>query len=482
MMLMLYVSYSDTLQVSDTEHGNGKLLPLSIFEHEHGPAIIRAESNGVNSFATSSVWASYHVRIMADQQSWPTRAARIAKTMVVGCGSHNDNVPPATAAAAHDPDVTDDISTLSVSSLCDGIGAFSHALLALSGVQNFRFQRRNTYEIDARLQRIQNHLDNIAWDSSPAKCGQHDGDILSVCGDEIKATDALVASPPCPPLSQLGKREVHEDKRIKVFTKVLQIIIAMSSRNLSFFVIENVEGMAWAKKAAKSESTSSTGDGTTSSTPYLETVLQTLRNGLPRWSLGVWEAQTRSFLPHSRTRIFVYGMRPELAELCSYGYGKLSLRSLMIPDNPPCIVKFLQRRSLFECQREFDRLTSKMAANVLEYSSKIASLELDNRTSANDGDEAMPVVTYWVADISRKLESAWNCKLTRDSLPCLTTQNHYLWIFRSPPDLGCCYVPVPRQVTIQERAAVCGFHDSDLMGLPTWLKVHTLGNTIPVPC
>ena len=90
---------------------------------------------------------------------------------------------------------------------------------------------------------------------------------------------------------------MQADTRTRVFQQIVAHIIEQSGRKLSFFVIENVEGL---KKRWRGQDM-----------PYLRKIMYQLENGLVgRWEIAHRVVNTSSFgLPQHRRRIYIVGIR-----------------------------------------------------------------------------------------------------------------------------------------------------------------------------
>lgn len=102
----------------------------------------------------------------------------------------------------------------------------------------------NIYETEAKLQPALMRLHRaLGTDIKQLHVGKAMGDI---CGDGrlLQPSEGLIAGPPCPPWSALGKKRGNSDPRAAVFWQVLEDIrLLAQAGTLKFFVVENVVGI-----------------------------------------------------------------------------------------------------------------------------------------------------------------------------------------------------------------------------------------------
>ena len=138
------------------------------------------------------------------------------------------------------------------------------------------------------------------------------GDILNTPMSDFPDANVLVAGPPCPPWSALGKRAIHEDARAHPFDQVINIMVELNNRRrachghldgdgqlgdrLLFFVLENVTGIAFKQNAGASE---------------LDRVCASMKQRLGAdWMVRPMELNALHYgLPQSRPRIYIVGRK-----------------------------------------------------------------------------------------------------------------------------------------------------------------------------
>ena len=73
--------------------------------------------------------------------------------------------------------------------------------------------------------------------------GPYVGDICAVDYSNWECVDAIIAGPPCPPVSRIGLRFANEDPRQRVWDRCVDIIIDQGRKGAYFFVLEMVLGV-----------------------------------------------------------------------------------------------------------------------------------------------------------------------------------------------------------------------------------------------
>lgn len=129
---------------------------------------------------------------------------------------------------------------LRVSLPCAGIDGPSRAM-AEGG---WHIQAKNMYDTGAKLEPALRRLHRaLGTDLEQVHVGKFMGDICG-SGRVIQPSEGLIAGPPCPPWSILGKRQGSNDPRAAVFRQVLQDIRSLADEgSLQFFVVEDVVGI-----------------------------------------------------------------------------------------------------------------------------------------------------------------------------------------------------------------------------------------------
>lgn len=112
----------------------------------------------------------------------------------------------------------------------------------------------------------------------------------------------LIAGPPCPPFSKMGRQDAFEDPRASVFWRCVDIVIHQAKTgSLLLFVLENVDGLRHCPKGA-------------SHSPC-DTIMKELREGLTAsWSVSVIPLNSLDYgLPQRRPRTYIVGHRKSVA-------------------------------------------------------------------------------------------------------------------------------------------------------------------------
>ena len=169
--------------------------------------------------------------------------------------------------------------------LCGGTGAAYIALSKLLPAGTL--QLAGHWDTDDELA---HWLQTIHSDCSWIYLGTTAGDILAIDVEQFPQAHIIVAGPPCPPWSKLGRRESFDDKRSAVLWRVIDIVIYQANTgSLGCFVVENVESLTHRNKDAGGMAP-------------VDIILQGLNDGLPSgWSVatavlqfyGFWCAPTQ---------------------------------------------------------------------------------------------------------------------------------------------------------------------------------------------
>lgn len=125
--------------------------------------------------------------------------------------------------------------------------------------------------------------------------GPVDGDILLADYKSWPRLDGLVAGPPCPPWSAIGKRKSCDDERAGVFEQVTKIIIDQYQKGMAFWIIEMVLGQTFIDP--------STGKS------YYDAWLQEISRECPACLISCFRLDSRDYwLPQHRERIYTVGI------------------------------------------------------------------------------------------------------------------------------------------------------------------------------
>ncbi len=305
--------------------------------------------------------------------------------------------------------------------LCGGLSSGFLALQALLG------QRKVTlagyYDFDWDLQPA---MRAIHGSSSHVFIGQR-GDLRHIDTAALADAEVIVAGPPCPPWSSLGKRGSFDDPRAAIFWKVINAVIDVARRGvLLFFVLENVAGILKRPSGA--------------SEPPLQAIVQELKNALPNFQVEVLSVNTCDFsLPQSRPRVYILGRRASV-----FGAGQR-------PSLQPFIEKVALRDLLdvHDKRKKMD-YTSLQEANIADFKTACAAA-MNNQD--NKGQYAVVDVTRTPTD-----RTAWgrqNNKVRPDQVECLTASGPALHVFALGEGTGELSLDRPLRGT--ERGRLQGF-------------------------
>lgn len=333
---------------------------------------------------------------------------------------------------------------LRVLELAAGAGTASLALHLLLGQS--RVQTVGAYDVDPVLRTVARILHGQLPDG--CKFGAVEGDILRVEVEELPDADILVAGPPCPPWSSLGRRDSFGDVRAAVFWRVITIILHKASGGqLRAFVLENVEGLTH-KVAGENRKP-------------IDMILDELRTFLPSgWSVS-WDIYNSLDygVPQSRRRVYIRGVR--------VGSASVTLSAV----------------STFKARMSWDHILDVSASHSRRYTA-IQTQNIADWKKAYTPYLASSkrVGQYAFVDVTRTPSgrTSWGGSVTPNVCPCLTASGPALHVFA----LGCGsgQLPVDRPLRACERACLQGFPEAFASA---WLAdadaVRIFGNAMTVP-
>ena len=265
-----------------------------------------------------------------------------------------------------------------------------------------------------------------------------DGDVLDTRPEDVPAAEVLVAGPPCPPWSRMGKRKGWSDTRAKVFLHVLRWITSLSRRGLRCFVLENVNGIR---------------DESHGRCPA-DLILRRLKHGLPTsWEVEVLVVNSQC-TAQSRGRTYIVGSRrpvPGMArDLC---------------ESPRVTIEAI----LLACCGTKGELPSTQREKLARY---LAKLRPQLHCSAYRGKFA-------VFEVDRDPRKK-RCPLRLDGLtPCMRAGAGKLWVV----SLGFPRPKICRAIHPAERCLLQGLSPNDIPreGLSEQDVVVGCGNAMTVP-
>ena len=185
---------------------------------------------------------------------------------------------------------------LKVLELCGGSGAgylALHKLLPIGALQLV-----GHWDTDGELMQMFNV---IHGKSTAMHLGSVEGDILGGSMDRFPIANIVIAGPPCPPWSKLGKKESFGDKRADVFWRVVDIVLHQANQGpLGMFVLENVESLQHKNNGVN--------------VSPLNMIMEKLQAGLPEaWVLAAHTCNSLDFgMPQRRSRVYIVGHRSDL--------------------------------------------------------------------------------------------------------------------------------------------------------------------------
>ena len=316
---------------------------------------------------------------------------------------------------------------LTLLELCGGTGA---AFLALSKLLPAgALELAGHWDIDTGLAEV---LRAVHSDCSRIHLGPGAGDILATDVEHFPPSHAIVAGPPCPPWSKLGRRESFSDKRCAVFWRVIDIVTCQANiGTLGMFVLENVEALAHRDKAKGNKAP-------------LDTVLEELRSNLPSgWKVAAQTCNSLKFgVPQRRARIYIVGHCVKLFgyDACPQPLGlSQSSLSTLLAYHPVAVKQNIANTDLQQ-------------QNLDDWKQLYRDMMLDRVGGAG---------SLAVVDISRTPSgrTAWGAKALRpDIVECLTAAGPNLHVFALGE--GMNELSIDRRLTGPERAALQGFPPS----------------------
>ena len=302
-------------------------------------------------------------------------------------------------------------------------------------------------EFGSVLQRITGSLDEVF-------VGKTVGDITKVPIENIeRQVDGLIAGPPCPPYSVIGKKLGSQDIRCEVLVVVGLWITRLAHAGMKWFVIENVNGILKRDRILGRS--------------VAEWFMENLRESLPcGWALRVQKVNCKDCgLPHNRPRVFITGTS-ETMRATSYQRGLLTAE--LKPHPRRLLAEFLDTDS--DSSEDFDRLTVSQQLNVL--------MHIDRFQRYCESAAAPPSIM--VTDAARAFGKEFAVNCAYDEIHCLRTNCSSLWLVPAKhmeKKLG----KHGRSLRRDEKSRLCGFAPETLESLSDRELDHALGNRIPVP-
>ena len=356
------------------------------------------------------------------------------------------------------------VAKVDILELCAGAGT---ALLALKELlPRGAAVSVGQYDVDSSLRPILELGHEHGQGGQTAHLGR-EANLLAMAASDLPSADVIVAGPPCPPWSSLGKKESFNDKRADVFTAVMDIIAWQAGRpKLKCFVLENVMGITNRAKDS---------NGTAPVTHILARLQSHCGSG---WSLQVYKVNSLNFgLPQSRSRVYIVGRRRD-----AYGQSAVPLLpqftarmdfSEVLSSTPPAAV----RSSLSSAGQEDhpQEYTPVVMQNIAEWKEllrpRLRTASFRGQFQIFPPDRTPSHRTSWMP----KPRSPGEC-------PCLTATGPMLHILSLGE--GTENLSVDRAMTSWERAALQGFPKAvcaRAMSLSGHVARRIFGNAMSLP-
>ena len=335
--------------------------------------------------------------------------------------------------------------------LCGGTGAAYIALSKLLPAGTLELVGH--WDIDSELAEI---IRTIHSDCSKLHLGTCAGDILATAVEDFPKCHVIVAGPPCPPWSKLGRQESFGDTRAAVLWRVIDIVTHQANTgSLGLFVVENVEALTHRNKAAGGKAP-------------VDIILEELDCDLPSgWNVATVVCNSMDFgVPQRRKRVYIVGHYCRLFGPAAFTHPlplrrQVSLHTLLA-HLPPA------------AENQNIKNTEQQQQNLDDWKKLYNNLMLDTGSGA---------ISMAVVDISRTPSgrTAWSSKATHpDLVECLTASGPNLHVFALGEGIG--ELSIDRRMTGPERAALQGFPPSicKLAG-NTAKDKRIIGNAMTVP-
>ena len=338
-------------------------------------------------------------------------------------------------------------SPIKVLELCGGMSSASLAVNALLGQR--KLELVGFYDVDDDLKSA---MDSLHGRDHPCVHLGASGDILRLAPDAFPPCHGLVAGPPCPPWSALGKRNSFEDPRAAVFWRVVDVIIfAGQHSKLLFFILENVPGLLKRNNG--------------SAEPPVKVIVRALEEALASFVVEVICVNTLDFgLPQSRPRVYIVGRR----------------QSAFPRGQPPPVRPFAGRSPMSSILERTasappKHYTPTQTQNIADFKVKYAAWMTDPGQKGK----------YMVVDTSRTPSdrTVWGSAAHEpDISECLTASGPSLHVFALGEGSGT--LSVDRPLSARERGSLQGFPASVLSvlsQLPERFVRRATGNAMSIP-
>lgn len=251
----------------------------------------------------------------------------------------------------------------------------------------------------------------------------------------------------------LDHRQAHDGQRcarlcFRSGRGLWVVELAHRQKPLSFFVLENVEGVL---KRAKQDSM-----------PFAHWFSSEMMRMLPQgWDIKIQRHNSKHCgVAQSRPRVFIVGTGPAMHRTL---FQRMVLGAPLTSFPPVSLMHFLE---LEADDQDFDNLTLHQQLNVMSQMERFHS---------ECGSSPVGCV-----DCGRDIFKGYDNTIAHDSTHTLRTSNKNLWLLPAPSTQHI-FGTHGRLLRVSEKARLSGIVPSSLRGLPVADAERALGNTIPVP-
>ena len=282
--------------------------------------------------------------------------------------------------------------------------------------------------------------------------GPIEGDILRVEPAGLECPDGLVSGPPCQFVSTLGEHDPFHHPGMLIFNQVLRWIEDFASRQLQFFVVENVKGLK-VKYGGSSQS-------------MLDIAVERLEKMQPAFQIRVWNLNAKDYtLAQQRERIYIIGVRRSTL-------NRAGARDIPV-DPPSAMPRCSLSWFLTAClpNTPLHTLAPGQRFNFGRYLRLARGAIRDPRMQGK----------VMCCDLSRNPALSWGPKFRVDDLvDTLTTANRQLFIISLGE--GKKSPTIRRFLHPDERCRLQGFSPDHFGTSPAGDYAKLIGNAFAVPC
>lgn len=280
--------------------------------------------------------------------------------------------------------------------------------------------------------------------------GRIGGDLLLKSLESLELPiDGIIAGPPCPPWSGMGKRKGVHDVRADVFTRVLRWTIHfIRSGGLLFVILENVLG---------------TMQNINGCPYFMLRVIGALRSEVPEFLWDVHRVNTEDYMvPHHRERVYLRGLRRSWCGVALpkplQPFGRVHL---------DCFIDF----SIPNIRRA--SLSKNLRRNMIVH-------ELRVRCMISRG--ALEVGRLACFSVDRAAGKTFALNIYVDRVPTLTTKNNFLFLISTDDmDVADQQRKCFRFLAPSERLALQGIPAAHQALLGDGASVRAAGNSFSAP-